>query len=242
MRNNTHDRSTTIGILGGMGPRATTAFMNTLLEVTPAETDQDHLGTIVVNDPSIPDRTAAILGEGANPVEQLQQNAKILEDAGADVIVCPCNSFHYFYDEVRTAVSVDFLNMIEETAAVVRSRDVNTVGILGTEGTIAGRMYHRALSGEDIDLVVPADLDRVMDSIYAIKRGERGEPASELRDIFEEMRGEGAEVVIAACTEIPIVIEGLPGMVDPMDILATACLRHVEQDLSRRTRGFTSVD
>ena len=228
MRHPTTAEGITVGILGGMGPRATTEFMNKLMDATPANTDQDHLSTVVVNDPHVPDRSDAILRGGESPVPRLQNNARRIEAAGADLLVCPCNTFHYFFDEVSDVVTIEFLHMIERTVEVVHAEPVDTVGILGTEGTIEGRVYHEYLD-EGLELVAPTDLDAVMRCIYQIKQGKRDEPREGLHRIYGELRENGADLVIAACTEIPVVLEGLPHMLDPMDVMAEACVRRAMQ-------------
>lgn len=86
-----------IGILGGMGPEATAELFLRIIKATPAQRDQDHLRVIVDNNPKIPDRTAAILGEGQSPLPEMVRTARNLERAGVDFIVMPCNTAHYYY-------------------------------------------------------------------------------------------------------------------------------------------------
>ncbi|GAJ09165.1 unnamed protein product, partial [marine sediment metagenome] len=85
-----------IGILGGMGPEATIDLFYKIIKFNPSEKDQDHLRIIIDNNPKIPDRTAAILGKGEDPLPALQETARNLEKAGANFIIIPCNTAHYF--------------------------------------------------------------------------------------------------------------------------------------------------
>jgi len=67
---------------------------------------QDHLRIIIDNNPKIPDRTAAILGKGEDPLPALQKTAKNLEKAGADFIIIPCNTAHYFLSSIQESVKI----------------------------------------------------------------------------------------------------------------------------------------
>jgi len=87
-----------IGILGGMGPEATIDLFYKIIKFTPAKKDQDHLRIIIDNNPKIPDRTAAILGKGEDPIPALRETAKNLEKAGADFIIIPCNNYWLYRD------------------------------------------------------------------------------------------------------------------------------------------------
>ncbi|MBU1208003.1 MAG: aspartate/glutamate racemase family protein [Proteobacteria bacterium] len=95
-------REKTIGILGGMGPEATLLMFAKILENTPAAKDQEHLRMIIYNNPKIPERLPAILGVGENPVPVMVESGLSLIKAGADFIVIPCISAHFFY---KTSVS-----------------------------------------------------------------------------------------------------------------------------------------
>ncbi len=88
-----------IGILGGMGPGATVDAMQKLINNTPANKDQDHIPTIAVSIPDIPDRTQCILNHSASPLDKMVQYLKILENAGAECIIIPCNTAHFWFDE-----------------------------------------------------------------------------------------------------------------------------------------------
>ena len=85
----------TIGIIGGMGPAATADLMMKIISMTAADSDQDHIPMIIDNNTRIPDRTAAILSGGADPVPEMTASAKRLETAGADFIIIGCNTAHY---------------------------------------------------------------------------------------------------------------------------------------------------
>ena len=129
--------SKSIGILGGMGPLATVNLFKKIIELTDADCDQDNIRIYVDNNTSIPDRTAYILGKGSDPRAQLIVSAKKLEQIGADFIIMPCNTAHYFYDDIAAEINVPFLNMIEETLKnIVEQSCSKKIGLLATEGNL----------------------------------------------------------------------------------------------------------
>ena len=97
-----------LGIIGGLGPMATAYFMELLINMTDAKCDQDHLEMIIYNCPSIPDRTAYILGKSnANPVVPIIKIGKKLKEQNVDCISIPCITAHYFHDEIEEKTMSD---------------------------------------------------------------------------------------------------------------------------------------
>lgn len=216
-----------VGVLGGMGPSATVEFFRRLVVATPAEVEQEHLHVLIDDDPSVPDRTDAILRRGPSPVPRLQAMARRLETAGADLLVMPCNTAHAYIEEIRAAVSVPVLDMIDETAATIGR---SAVGLLATDGTIGAGLYQEACEARGIRLVLPGSADQraVMGAIAGIKRGK--EPRSveeEIATIVRRLEHGGAEAVIAGCTEISLVCgDGMAvPWIDALDRLVEATLR-----------------
>ena len=94
-----------VGVLGGVGPLATSRLLRRVIELTDASADQAHANLLVLDHAAIPDRTAYLLGSSAeNPAPVLAADAALLERAGCDAIVIPCNTSHVFYDEIQAAV------------------------------------------------------------------------------------------------------------------------------------------
>ena len=219
-----------IGILGGMGPLATVDLFRRIVLKTPAKKDQDHPRIIIYNNPKIPDRTAYILGKGENPLPELIDSAKKLEEWGADFIIMPCNTAHYFAEEIQKAIKIPLINMIEETASYVASLGMKRVGILATMGTIASGIYQKALEKRGIKGVVPSveDQEKVMKGIYeGVKAGDIELGRKLLLEVAKKLEKE-AEGIIAGCTEVSIALKqedlNVP-LVDPMDILAQKAVK-----------------
>ncbi len=210
-----------------MGPAATIEFFRRLVAATPAAVDQAHLRILIDNNPQVPDRTAAIFGTGPDPGPALAQMARELESWGADLLTMPCNTGHVFQPAIRAAVSIPFIDMIEETAAALR---VKTVGVLATTGTFHTKLYHTACERRGVRVVVPDEDDQelVMDIIRRVKAGGSGDSVREhAAAVVNRLAGRGAETVIAGCTEISLISgKGMPiPWIDALDCLVEAAIR-----------------
>ena len=217
-----------IGILGGMGPEATADLFYRILKATPVERDQDHPRTIIYSNSKVPDRTPAVLGDGPNPVPEMVMAAKALETAGADFLVMPCNTAHYFIGELREGLGIPILHMIELTAKKVGHDllNVNRAGLIATDGTMNGGLYHRSFLEQGIEIMNPAvDLQRAsMKAIYEhIKTGDLEGGREIVLKVASGLLDSGAQAVICGCTEISLVLKDgdvpVP-VIDPLQILA----------------------
>ena len=210
-----------MGILGGMGPEATLELLRRIIHKTPAQIDQDHLRIIIDNNPKIPDRTAALLRGGESPLSSLISTAQNLERAGADFIIIPCNTAHYYLGEMRKAVHIPIIDMIAETVAHISER---SVGLLATEGTIESGIYLPACRDKGITLLYPEDQKRVMTLIYKVKAGCMDRALKgEMMSIVDGLLKQGAQAIIAGCTEISLLLklDDLDVLLfDPLDLLA----------------------
>lgn len=231
----------TIGILGGMGPDATVNMFNLIIRFTKAGTDQEHIPVIIVSDPKVPDRSAAILSGGPSPLPMLAEGAKKLEDAGADLIVMPCNTAHYYYDEIIKHINVPFLHLQRETIRYIKNmkRGLASFGLLATTGTIETGLYQGLFDEEGLKLITPDRKGRakIMESIYGekgLKAGFTEEPRRLLLEVIEHLKGQGAESIIAGCSEISFALKaeelGLP-VIDPIAITVKAAILEVGYEL-----------
>ncbi len=226
------------GILGGMGPEATVSLQRRILDFTPASGDADHIPVLVCNNPRIPDRTAAIRGEGPSPVPAMMDAARRLDAAGADFLVIPCNTAHRFLPELREAISLPILNLIEETASDVAGAVPigSPVGILATDGTLMAGLYREVLAERGFQEVPPEPDEQreVMSAIYDADGIKAGGPARRhavaLGEIVRHLHQRGAQAVILGCTEIPLVFDAFPEplpipLISSIDALARAVIR-----------------
>jgi len=222
----TRNREAVIGILGGMGPEATARLFQLLTAATPAEHDQDHLHVLINSDPKIPDRTAAILGSGEDPLPALVEGARLLERAGADFLIMPCNTAHHWLPALREEVRVPILDMLRETVLVVarHAPQVSRIGLLATTGTVRTGLYESRLASEGVAVVRPTDAEQeaVMSVIHAVKAGRAG-LGPRLDEVGQALRRRGAQGLLLGCTELSVV--DLPGssdfpVFDPLRVLA----------------------
>jgi len=230
-------REKVIGILGGMGPEATIDLFRKIVESTPARSDQEHLRIIIDNNPKIPDRTAALLHGGEDPTPLLRATARNLERAGADLLVMPCNSAHLFYDRIAEAVSIPILHIADEAVeeALRRFPGIQAVGILATTATARLGLYHRRFEARGIRALSPSDADQeiVQGVIFSVKAGDKGAAVRErIRGVAESMAARGAQLLLTACTELPLILQdgdvSVP-VLDPTLALARAAVRHARE-------------
>lgn len=194
-----------------MGPDATVDFMARILRATPARKDQDHIRVIVENNPRIPNRQMAMRGEGEDPGAAIADIAARLQTAGADFLVMPCNLAHAWQDDIKVAVSIPFVSIVAESvrATLQRSADDAAVGLMTTPGCFAAGLYQKALAdaGRTVILQTPDELLQTMTLVEAIKGGNQSkEIASDLQGLANKLIDRGAKIIIAACTELPLVL------------------------------------
>ena len=201
-----------VGILGGMGSEATADFFARVIALTHAKRDQDHLRIIVNNNPRIPDRTEAILTKDESLFPILVETAKSLEKAGVDFIVIPCNTVHYFYEDLVREISIPILHMIREVVYAVKAflPRCKRLGLIATTGTIASNLYQKEFLKVGGEVIVP-DLQcqvKVMDAILRIKSGQGKDRArKELIKAANLLIERKVQALILGCTEVPLVIK-----------------------------------
>jgi aspartate racemase len=224
-----------IGILGGMGPEATLDCYSKIISSTPAKTDQEHLRVIIDSNPKVPDRTAAIIAEGESPVPILVAGCRSLQQAGADFIIIPCVSAHFFLDEILPEIALPILSVFDVVTETIISDhpQIKTVGLMGTTGTISGGLFQKCLAAEGIKTIVADNIyqSKVMEAIYDIKNSQparsKTQIVSDLTAAADDLISKGARGIIAGCTEIPLALKqehlSVPYF-DALTILARAAI------------------
>lgn len=225
-----------IGILGGMGPQATIDVYQKIINNTPASKDQEHLQVLIWSDPTIPDRTAAILRGGIDPFPQLLAGVEKLVTGGAGCIAIPCNTAHYFLPRLLAARNdVHYLNMIELTAELLKNSFAagSVVAITGTSATLSTGLYQLALEKAGFKPLLPNQRlqDEVMDVIFGAQGVKAGfvdeNNRARYAKVVNALASEGAVCVIAGCTELPLVVDTSlvqVQVVDPTEVLARAAV------------------
>ena len=223
-----------VGVIGGVGPMATVYYLQRVIEMTKAGCDQDHINMLVFNDCDIPDRTAYITEQSPdNPLPVMVEDAKRLEAAGCAFVVIPCNTAHYFYDELQQAVKIPVVNIVEETIRYAKERiaDLHCVGIMATTGTIVTGTYQKYAQQAGLDAIVP-DEDGQAALMHMIYDGVKaGQPVAreDFDAVANALRARGAQCLILGCTELSVLKRDLPiddpDVLDSIDVLASETVR-----------------
>ncbi len=201
-----------VGVIGGMGPLATIDFMSTVMQLTDATRDQDHLPLLVDQDPTIPDRQLAIAGEGIDPGPALAASARRLEEGGAEFLVMPCNLAHAWQSSITSAVGIPFISIVDvSVTAVLDNREASgPIGLLTTPGCFAAGLYQRAIQDQGREQVLQSSDEQAqaMQWVRQIKRGDQSDAVRDgLHSLATALIERGAGSLIAACTEFPLFLD-----------------------------------
>ena len=202
----------TVGVLGGMGPDATVDFLHKVIALTPAERDQDHIRMLIDHDPKVPSRQNVSVEDDARIRENLAQMAERLEAAGADFLVLVCNTAHGWLDRALQRISIPFIDIIDVTVKVIAEQHgaLRKVGIMATPACIDAGMYQDALERAGL-IPLPAEGEvrvELMKLIDRVKAGDQSHAVSAgMAAIANQLIEQGADAVIAGCTEIPLVLK-----------------------------------
>lgn len=226
-----------LGVLGGMGPAAGAYFAYRVALLTQAARDQDHLPLLLVNDPRVPDRSAAIVGHGQDPLPAMRANLRLLESSGCTCAAIPCNTAHHWYDPLRDSVKMPLIHIVSSVIESLQSHGIRDgrIGLLGTPGTLRSGLYRSELATAGYELLPLSDADVLrlcVRPIAAVKQNDIERAGDLLAESFDVMKKRGAAAVILGCTELPVALASqrtqvatLP-VIDSIDALAVAALRH----------------
>lgn len=232
------------GIIGGMGPLAHTVFERILIEQNAkrgAKTDQDHPLWFLISATNIPNRTQSLAGEKENCAPLLVRYGRLLESAGVDFLIIPCNTVHAFYAQVQSELQIPWIHLIDCTTQFLAEKYPNArkIGIVGTDGTLQASLYQNSLVREGfspLSFELHSELQkRVMDTIYhpdwGIKATGSGISAlarENLQMVVDYLVKQEAEIVIAGCTELSVGFGEIGKLalpwIDPLEIIANVTL------------------
>lgn len=229
-----------LGVLGGMGPLASATFMLRLTLLTEAERDQDHIPAILWSDPRVPDRTAARLGAGPDPLPWLLRGIEGLRTAGCGAIAIPCNTAHGWFEPMQRAAGIPILHIVDAAATDLRRLGMagGRIGLMGTAATLAMKLYQDRLAAQGWEIIEP-DANQmehlVTPSIAAIKASRIPQAFQPLAEVVNSLASRGAAAVVLGCTEIPLGIQAGPAgelrvpVVDTIDALARAAIAWADE-------------
>ncbi len=214
-----------------MGPLATVDFMQKIIALTAASRDQEHLPMLVHNVPQIPDRSACILEGSEDPFPALLRGLRSLERGGAECVVIPCNTAHFWFDKLQKHAQIPMISILDCVQKHIRQNQLGKVGVMATSATVSAVMYQQQIENDGRECLIP-DQDMqalMMQAIYDIKAGRLELGSQRMKVVFDDLLSKGAEAVILGCTEIPIgladVAKAKPEQcIDATALLASACV------------------
>jgi len=200
----------TIGILGGMGPEASIDLYQRIIKLSQekynAIQDTDY-PPIIINSIGLDGFDETGITDLEKVKNQLINEALILEKAGADFIVMPCNTTHVFHEEIQGKLKIPFLNLVEKTANRVSEK---FVGILSSESTKTFGLYKNPIirSGKRVLETTDQEQSKINQAVASAMSGKDIDMQKKvISSILNRMISDGAKSIILGCTEIPLIIK-----------------------------------
>ena len=198
-----------IGILGGMGTQAGLDFCNKLAKLNSGKIDQKYPLFLLYNKSNTPKRPEN-LKKYYNVLNALVEGCKVLQRNKCKFIVIPCNTAHYWYDDLQKKINIPIISMPKEVYLNTKKncKKNSKIGILSTEATLATKVYHRYFD-KDYQLVSPLKFlqkSSVNRSIKYVKMGKIKEAEIAIRPAVNYLMKINCKKIILGCTELPIAI------------------------------------
>lgn len=223
-----------LGIIGGVGSKASAYFYDMIIDNTLVNNDQEHLNMIIFNHAGIPDRTSYILDNNKEcPLDYLIEDAKKLESLGCKMIAIPCNTSCYFHKEVQESVNIPVLSLVDDTVKYLNDNNIKEVYVLATTGTINTRLYQDACDKYNINYEVPnTDIQsKVMSVIYDYVKNGKNVDISLWNEIVRDAKD---KYVMLGCTELSILKKAFKlgdKFIDPLYIETTIILDYFNKKI-----------
>lgn len=226
----------TLGILGGVGPETTSKIYHSIIDLF-RKNKKDKYPSIVIYNlpfPFIIENEAIIKGINSyKMLPYLIAGAKILEKAGASFGILPCNTLHKYMKEIREAVKIPFLSILDETVSQLKSIKIKTVGILATETTVKDKLYDDIFKKNEINFLYPtrAEQDNINKIIIELLNGKKTKlQEKKIETICSSLYKKGAKAILLACTDLQIITSNIQisiPIIDSTEILIRASMREL---------------
>ncbi|HTE49103.1 MAG TPA: amino acid racemase [Candidatus Paceibacterota bacterium] len=225
----------TVGIIGGLGPETTSEFYLELI-FSCRKINHHSYPSIFINSIPLPfdiEKNAIAEGIGEEKcLPYLINAAKSLEKAGADFLVLPCNSLHVFIGDIRSAVKIPVLSILEETAMFLEKEMINKVGVIATPITIKNKLCEKFLKHNKIKQITPDNLEQVKIGklIHSLVSNRYVNKDREiLIKIINDFAKDKVEHVILACTDLQLLMPQHTDVkiYDTMKILVDATVKNI---------------
>lgn len=219
-----------VGVIGGLGPETTSEFYLDVIFQCQKLNDIQRPLIIISSVPLLFEIERDLISSNVGKeryIPFLIEEAKRLEKSGVDFLVMPCNSLHVFIAEIREAVNIPVLSIVEETGEYLNEQGFKKVGLISTSATVANSVYEKTLDVNNIDYVVPDDLQKAkMDKI--IQRLINGQHLNSDRElilkIIDDLIGNGVDSIALACTDLQLLLPSTSevAIFDTMKVLANS--------------------
>lgn len=225
----------TIGIIGGLGPETTSEFYLDVIFSSYKKTKKARPSIIIASVP-LPykiEEDLIINNKGSERyIPFLVNEAKRLEKAGSDFIVMPCNSLHVFIQEIRNAVKIPVLSIIEETVKFLKRNEFKKVGIVSTSATIQNKLYENAFEKAGVIYKTPDEFQQAKMGKFILNLvtgQQKNRDREELIRIINDFENKDIDCVLLACTDLQLLIPKHPDLkiFDTMKILVDATIEEM---------------
>ena len=243
-----------IGILGGMGTQAGLDFCNKLAILNRGKIDQEYPLFLLYNKSNIPGRPESIgvqtKGLSNRPNDKISERkyslvlksllngCKVLKKSKCKFIVIPCNTAHYWYNDLRKRINLPMINMPQEVFkyTLKKCRKKSKIGLLATEGTIKTGVYNKFFD-KNYKLIIPNNIIQkksVNKAIKLVKMGNVKAASKIIKTAIDYLIKKKCKKIILGCTELPIAIFAFKSFktiksskifLDPNLILANAAMK-----------------
>ena len=224
-----------VGVIGGLGPETTAEFYLEVIFQCQKKYDKQRPLIVISSVPLLFEIERDLIASNTGKeryIPFLVDEAKRLEKSGVDFLVMPCNSLHVFIEDIRSAVSIPVLSIVEETINYLKQHGFNKVGLISTSATVANNVYETKLEENNIAFVAPNDLQRAkMDKI--IQRLIEGQHLNKDRELIlevvKELSAQDVDCVALACTDLQLLLpkSGEVEIFDTMKVLAESTVRAI---------------
>ena len=215
-----------IGILGGMGTQAGLEFCNKLAMLNRGKVDQGYPLFMLYNKSDIPGRpesigvqtrkfsdlprTAQNKSKYNKVLKSLLEGCRLLEKSGCKFIVIPCNTAHYWYEDLKKKTKIPIINMPKEVFLHTKKicKNYSKIGLLATEGTLKTKIYEKLFKNE-YKLVIPThnlQINSVNKTIKHVKMGNIKLAEKTIKSAINYLIKNNCKKIILGCTELPIAI------------------------------------
>ena len=198
-----------IGILGGMGTQAGLDFCNKLAMLNRGKTDQTYPMFVLYNKSNIPGRPEN-LKKYNKVLKSLIKGCLMLQKNNCKFIVMPCNTAHYWYEDLQKKIKVPIVNMPKQVYLYSKKKckKKSKIGMLSTEATIKTKVYSKFFD-KNFNLINPTkslQIKSVNKAIKYVKMGKVKEAAKSIKPAINYLIKMKCKKIILGCTELPIAI------------------------------------